>query len=301
MQIELTDFWKSHPSDYNTNFKGDVSKHFLLDFAKQISEHQNLDIVISSVYKRDSVKSKLLNKIFSSESNKLKKRYSGGLWSKPKENSFNIWFTAENIRPPLDMNFDAYFSFDLDSFAGRNYYLPLWICRLGPTVEAANRAQLELTNERSAHGSRKRKFAVVASNPEPIRSYFIRKLQLNAEVDVFGGLGKPLANKDLVLRNYDFNVCFENDIYPGYVTEKAIEAYLSGCIPIWRGNDAGGYLNPHAIIDVSNLSMSDAIDKVISVSEDPKEVQKMNQAPLLVKTIPLESYISKLSKQYQGS
>ena len=42
---------------------------------------------------------------------------------------------------------------------------------------------------------------------------------------------------DAVARNYRYFLCFENDLYPGYVTEKPIEAWASGSVPLWRGID----------------------------------------------------------------
>lgn len=36
---------------------------------------------------------------------------------------------------------------------------------------------------------------------------------------------------------YKFMLCFENSSAPGYVTEKALQAYLAGTIPIYWGHD----------------------------------------------------------------
>ncbi len=39
-----------------------------------------------------------------------------------------------------------------------------------------------------------------------------------------------------------FNLCEENSVYPGYYTEKVVEAYATGCIPI-------GWANPNIDAD----------------------------------------------------
>jgi hypothetical protein len=168
-------------------------------------------------------------------------------------------------------------------------------------VKLANQNQINLTNYRDADKIRRRNFAVVASNPEQIRTYFISKLKQFEDVEIFGKLGKEIQNKDLTLRNFNFNLCFENDLYPGYVTEKAVEAYISGCIPIWRGLDGGEFFNKNAMIDVTNLDIESAINKVIEISRDRRAMQEMRNEPLLAKTISIDKVISNLQKRYQIS
>ena len=75
---------------------------------------------------------------------------------------------------------------------------------------------------------------------------------------------------------------------------------MSGCIPVWRGDDAGEFLNNEAIINVTGLSVADAIERVINVSADSNLVQYMREQPLLKKTIPIERIISDLKNIYQS-
>ncbi|MDO6391149.1 glycosyltransferase family 10 [Pontibacter sp. BT731] len=42
-------------------------------------------------------------------------------------------------------------------------------------------------------------------------------------------------SKHAVLAQYKFNLCFENCVYPGYVTEKIFDCLLSGTIPVYFG------------------------------------------------------------------
>jgi hypothetical protein len=292
------DFWDSKPSDYFPNYKGDVTKSFLSDLGERVTENQSNQLVFTSVYKKNSLHQRIATKIIKGRIQKLDLQYGKIFSSEPKKNKFNIWYTAENIRPPLDKNFDAFLSFDLDTYSDRNSYLPLWVCRLGPSVEIAIQAQTKLTQERQIDGLRPKNFAVVASNPEQIRKYFALKLNKEEEVFIFGKLGLPIPNKNLVLRDFNFNICFENDLYPGYVTEKAVEAYLSGCIPIWRGSDAGGFFNKNAMIDVTNLSIEEGVKKVVEISKDKELIQKMRIEPLLVKKISIEQIVINLRNKF---
>jgi hypothetical protein len=296
----MQDFWISHGSDYVEGFDGDVTKSLLVSLADQITDKKDSNIAFTSVYRSTSIQEGLINRISFKEKSSLSKLYAKDFSSNPIRNHFNIWYTAENIRPPLGMNFDAFLSFDLDTYEGSNFYLPLWFCRLGPTIDTAREMQLSLTKKRKVGHLRNYNFCIVASNPEQIRNYFISKLNKYTDISIYGKLGTPVKNKNSTLQNYNFNICFENDLYPGYVTEKAIEAYMSGCIPVWRGDDAGGYLNNEAVINVSGLSVSDAIEKVISVSKDLDLVQYMREQPLLKNTIQIESIISGLRNLYQS-
>lgn len=45
-----------------------------------------------------------------------------------------------------------------------------------------------------------------------------------------------VSSKRTVLRQYRFCICYENAVYPGYVTEKMLDAMFAGCIPIYQGD-----------------------------------------------------------------
>jgi hypothetical protein len=44
-----------------------------------------------------------------------------------------------------------------------------------------------------------------------------------------------VADKIALMSDYQFAVCFENTDYPGYITEKIIECFAAGVIPIYTG------------------------------------------------------------------
>ena len=45
----------------------------------------------------------------------------------------------------------------------------------------------------------------------------------------------PVEDKHEVLKNYKFAFCFENSIFPGYITEKIFDVMFAGCIPVYCG------------------------------------------------------------------
>lgn len=43
------------------------------------------------------------------------------------------------------------------------------------------------------------------------------------------------VSKNEIIQKHTFNVCFENCVYPGYISEKIFDALLGGAIPIYFG------------------------------------------------------------------
>ncbi|WP_038374955.1 glycosyltransferase family 10 domain-containing protein [Brachyspira alvinipulli] len=52
------------------------------------------------------------------------------------------------------------------------------------------------------------------------------------------------------LKQFKFNICPENCIEDGYITEKLFDAFKTGCIPIWNGdkNLEGDIVNKNAVL-----------------------------------------------------
>jgi hypothetical protein len=58
-----------------------------------------------------------------------------------------------------------------------------------------------------------------------------------------------------ILQSYAFNLCPENGIHPGYVTEKIPEAFAAGCLPITFVDEAvSGDFNPKAFINLAPMA-----------------------------------------------
>lgn len=88
--------------------------------------------------------------------------------------------------------------------------------------------------------------------------------------DVFGRkTRKPPVGKKELLSRYFYNLCPENAISPGYVTEKVPEAFLSGCIPLayCHPDDILLDFNPEAIVNLYGLTDSAIRDKLNSLKE----------------------------------
>ena len=76
-------------------------------------------------------------------------------------------------------------------------------------------------------------------------------------------------DKKRTISNYKFSLCFENTIYPGYLTEKIIDSLVAGVIPIYLGDPNVEKIIPHDIfIDMRDYnSWDDLYFKIKSIGE----------------------------------
>lgn len=203
-----------------------------------------------------------------------------------------VWFTAENIRPPVGDHFDSFVSFDQDTYGGVNFYFPLlyaelllrekqWTKRRGIDLE-----KKELLNPRQSLRTKDKFVCAFISNPEPVRMRAIDELRKYGEVDVYGpNFINTRLSKYETAREYKFMLCFENDLYPGYVTEKLLDAYACETVPLYRGLfGREEHVNKKALINASDFdSLAAFCDYVGKLTE--LEYEDTFREPLL-KTLP---------------
>ena len=267
MKLCVVDFWEDA-------FDGDFFEYFFnvgLGGYERVTNHDEADIVVKSVF--------------------------GNTQTDPKK---TIMYIGENVRPNF-MGYDYSLSFDYDTYGGRNCRLPLWYSRVEwpgykYRVRKPNRLHhgyeplislAKLTSTRYADEStpNKRFCLLVANNPESLRISMFNSLSQYKQVDGYGNMfGRPLvASKFDVMKDYRFAMCPENSIYPGYVTEKLIDAYAGGCVPIYSGHpnmdtefNQDAFLNYQDYLDMDNFV---AAVKDIDCSEEVYE--KYYNQPLL--------------------
>jgi len=157
-----------------------------------------------------------------------------------------ILYLGENIRPNYRA-FDYSMTFDLDSYSGRNLYLPLWVLRSRDFApKNANYRAYDLKNfcKRTMRNNGKEEIVVIANNHTPGRLEAINILRKHGyRVMCHGSQTKPVENKHATLKEYKYSLCFENSYYPGYVTEKIFDCIAAGCTPIYWGGIGGNIYN----------------------------------------------------------
>lgn len=217
-----------------------------------------------------------------------------------------IWFTGENVRPPID-EWDLTLSFDIDGLYGTNQYLPLWWGEIGLIDRVRSTSADRLGREMTTHELMSSRVTDIESrpgfacafinNPEPMRMRAIDMLRSIGEVDVFGRVsGRPAGPKARVASRYRYCLCFENDIYPGYVTEKPFEAWSSGCVPLWRGSDPECYVNPLAVINAAEGGLDAMVERVFELEREPGAVAQLAANPILLRRPNLRPVFSSIRK-----
>lgn len=80
-----------------------------------------------------------------------------------------------------------------------------------------------------------------------------------------------VKDKFSILKNYKFTLCFENAIFPGYVTEKIFDAIFAGSVPIYYGApDIKKYVPAEAFIDVRGFNNYDELYLFINSINEAK-------------------------------
>ena len=161
----------------------------------------------------------------------------------PEEEQVRIFFSGEPRRLPVGRHHAA-ISMNLLDTPGHFRY-PQWMLdfQLIDDPENVDRKRFGRTVtfdmvQRELPSAPRPGFAcAVFNNPSHFRFEAARQLSAFGPVDLFGGgVNKPIGAKDELLAGYRINLCCENSIQPGYVTEKALEARAAGCVPLWWGD-----------------------------------------------------------------
>jgi len=106
--------------------------------------------------------------------------------------------------------------------------------------------------------------------------------KLKNDLDLYGRGFNEIKNKEEGLSDYMFSVAIENDSYNTYFTEKIIDCFATGTIPVYYGSpDIGEHFNEDGIIkldedfDMNNLSANLYYKKMNAIKENFDIVQKM--------------------------
>ncbi len=119
------------------------------------------------------------------------------------------------------------------------------------------------------------------------RAAFFQALNAVRRVDSGGKLlnniGAPVTDKLAFQSTHRFVIAFENASYPGYTTEKLMEAFASGCIPIYYGDPCVTQeFNPAAFVNCADYSSFDeVIKRVIEIDDNPDLLRQYLRAPAL--------------------
>ena len=98
---------------------------------------------------------------------------------------------------------------------------------------------------------------------------FLRNTDVLAEMEREMGVPKSQEAKRTFMKDYKFTIAFENQSYPGYTTEKILDAFMSRTVPIYWGN-------PRVTEDFVPGAFVNAND-FASLEELAEEVKRLDQ------------------------
>ena len=219
-----------------------------------------------------------------------------------------IFVTSENVFPNFN-SVDYAFSFERLDFKDRNFRLPLWA--YWPESEKLT----ERINFKHADLNSKKHFCnYIYSNRKfsaPERAEFF--LALNAKKPVIAA-GKDFKNSDILERRMKsekwieekravmsdclFSIAFENSQQNGYATEKILDAFISGTIPIyWGDTEIEKDFNKDSFVNLNNFSSFEAgAEFILELSSDPERMLKMINAPKLAGSATPQNYLKQAAK-----
>jgi Glycosyltransferase family 10 (fucosyltransferase) C-term len=96
-------------------------------------------------------------------------------------------------------------------------------------------------------------------------------------------------------RQYRFCLVMENSIAPGYITEKILNAFLAGCIPIYYGpDDVFEVFNRNAFVFYNVSNPSPALDRIRHLEENETAyLQVSREEPILAHgNLTIDKYFS---------
>lgn len=114
-------------------------------------------------------------------------------------------------------------------------------------------------------------------------------------IDVYGRGFNEIEQKELGLNDYMFSVCIENDTYDTYFTEKILDCFATGTIPIYKGTKKiKNYFDEKGIIFLDEINI-DSLSKELYLSkiESVKNNLEIVKNYLLPENIIYQNFLKK--------
>jgi hypothetical protein len=179
----------------------------------------------------------------------------------------------------------------------KTFYVPMFL----------DRGHVSFTNSpfvrNHVNSERPNLAAYIATHSPPHRDEFFKELRaLDSTVD---GLGRANHTKDVdlppretwwelseVYKSYKFGFAMENKLENGYITEKIMNVYLGGAIPLYWGTPVVKEIfNPDSFVYLNDFpTLKEAAQYVYNLSKDETKLKAMREAPIFVENSPYEQY-----------
>ena len=93
-------------------------------------------------------------------------------------------------------------------------------------------------------------------------------------------------NKLETISEYQFSICFENMIWPGYMTEKIIDCFVAGTIPLyWGAPDIETIVPKEAFIDMRKFSSFEKVEEYMNLMTKDEALVMINAGRDYLQTV----------------
>lgn len=194
-------------------------------------------------------------------------------------NCTKIFYSGENITPDFNIC-DYAIGFNFLSFGDRYIRMPFYTAYGVRQLAAPKVIVPEVVLNRKFCS-----FVVSNAKGAPERERFFQLLSEYKQVDSGGryknNVGGPVPDKNDFIKNYKFNIAFENSMCDGYTTEKIMEPMLVNSVPIYWGNKLiDRDFNPASFVNVSSYSsLEEAVEHIVRLDQNDDEYLSLLSTP----------------------
>lgn len=204
-----------------------------------------------------------------------------------KYDCLKVFYTAEDVRPNFKKS-DFAITFDYNDDP-RHYRMPLYVQHYYKYLQSGKVLPVNKDKEKFCN--------FIYTNPYcKERNLFFKLLNARKKVDSGGrhlnNIGYTVENKMAFIDQYRFTIAFENASSKGYTTEKIIEPFLVGSIPIYWGNPLVGLdFNTDSFVNVHDFnSFEEAIERVLEIDRDEVLYEKYRNEPMFKNNVLPDSF-----------
>ena len=212
-------------------------------------------------------------------------------------NSIKIAFFTENQLPDLDYA-DYAIGLSHINYLDRYFILPYLVYYFNSNNLFIDNITKARENAIKYH-NRTKFCAAVISNGFGLRIFFINELNKYKTVDMGGrhhnNIGGNVRNKIEFLSSYKFSIGMENSEADGYATEKIIDSYLAGTIPIYYGDyTIDEYINPKSYILIRDRDdIQEKIEYIKKIDNDDELYQNILKEKVFID----DNFLEKISEE----
>lgn len=213
-----------------------------------------------------------------------------------KYDCIKVYVGGENEYP----NFNLYdYALDCNYIYCDDRYIrwPFYLFRDGSRREFELACSKHMQIEKRKTKSKFCNFIVSnGSAANPYREQLFQRLNEYKRVDSGGGylnnLGYYVENKLDFMQDYKFTIACENSSQEGYITEKIIEAWAAGTVPIyWGAPDIGEEFNERAFVNCMKYNdIDEVMEKIKELDCNDEKYISMLKEPILINGVNAERY-----------